>query len=93
MRVIACDANQVFLTFLKDMVSNHQLHGQLELPRSIRRVSTVHQLCDQLYPQALLNDAVYSHGALIGRAILAFRNETVNEFNDVLVDCNRFTPV
>jgi len=86
MRVIASDANQVFLTFLKEMVSNLQLHGQLELPRYIRPVSTVDQLCDQLYPQSLLNDAVYSHGALIGRAILAFRNETVNDFNESLVD-------
>jgi len=29
MHVITSDANQVFLTFLKDMVCNSQLHGQL----------------------------------------------------------------
>jgi len=86
MRVITSDANQVFLTFLKDMVSNSQLHGQLQLPRYIRIVSTVDQLCDQLYPQRLLNDAVISHGALIGRAILAFRNDTVDDFNNMLID-------
>jgi len=86
MRVIANDANIVFLTFLKDMVTTPQLYGHLELPAYIRRVSTVNQLCNQLYPQPLLNDAVNSHGALIGRAILAFRNDTVNDFNDVLVD-------
>ena len=52
----------------------------------MRRVSTVDQLCDHLYPQALLNEAVTTHGALVGRAILAFRNETVNDFNNVLLE-------
>jgi len=33
-----------------------------------------------------LNDAVNSHTARIGRAILAFHNETVNNVNSVLVD-------
>ena len=33
-----------------------------------------------------MNDAVNSHRSLIGRAILAFRNDTVNDFNDVLLD-------
>ena len=86
MRVIANDTNQVFLTFLKDLVTEPLLHGHLQLPRYIRRFSTVDQLCDQLYPQQLLNNAVNSHRALIGRAILAFLNDTVNDFNDVLLD-------
>jgi len=33
-----------------------------------------------------LNDAVNSHRALIARAILSFHNDTVNDFNNVLVD-------
>jgi len=33
-----------------------------------------------------LTDAVNRHEALIARAILAFRNDTVNDFNDLLVD-------
>jgi len=33
-----------------------------------------------------LNEAVTIHSALAGRAILAFRNETVTEFNDVLLE-------
>jgi len=86
MGVIASNANQVFLTFLKGIVTNPLLHGHLELARYICPVCTVDQLCDQLYPQPLLNNAVNSLRALIGRAILAFRNDTVNDFNDVLVD-------
>jgi len=86
MRIIASNANQVFLAFLKVMVTNPLLHRHLQLPSYIRRVSTVDQLWHQLYPQQLLNDAVNRHDALIGQAILAFRNDTVNDFNDVLVD-------
>jgi len=33
-----------------------------------------------------LNEAVTLHSALAGRAILAFRNETVTEFNDILLE-------
>jgi hypothetical protein len=58
MRMVASEANQVFLTFLSDMITNRNLHGKLQLPAYIRRVSTVDQLCDQLYPQSLLNQAV-----------------------------------
>jgi len=61
MRVISNDANQVFLTFLKDLVTNPLLDGHLQLPRYIHRVSTVDQPCDQLYPQPILNNAVNSH--------------------------------
>ena len=86
MRVIASEANQVFLTFLRDLVLNPQLYGQLQLPQYIRCVATVDQLCDQLYPQSLLNHAIQSHGALMGRAILAFRNDTGDDFNNVLVE-------
>jgi len=85
MRMVASEANQVFLTFLSDMITNRNLHGRLQLPAYIRRVSTVDQLCDQLYPHSLLNQAVSTHSALAGRAILAFRNDTVNDFNDVLL--------
>jgi len=86
MRVVASQVNQVFLTFLRDLVRNPQLHAQLPLPAYIRRLSTVKQLCDQLYPQPLLNNAVECHTALIQRAILAFRNDTVDDFNNLLVE-------
>ena len=86
MRIVANEANQEFLTFLRSMVTNSDLYGRLELPAYVRRVSTVDALCDHLYPQSLLNEAVTLHCALAGRAILAFRNETVNDFNDVLLE-------
>ena len=51
MHIIASNGNQGFLAFLKVMVTNPLLHGHLQLPSYIRRVSTVDQLCHQRYPQ------------------------------------------
>ena len=86
MRMITSEANYEFLSFLREMVTNPLLYGNMRLPPYMRCVSTVDQLCHHLYPQALLNKAVRTHGALVGKAILAFRNETVNDFNNVLLE-------
>lgn len=86
MRIAANSANQFLIDFLKDLVSNPTKFGKIQLPQFIRKVSTINELCDELYPQALLHEAITSHSTLIGRAILAFKNETVNDFNDMLLD-------
>jgi len=86
MRIAANSANQLFIDYLKGLVSNPTQFGKIQLPRFIRRVSTIDELCDELYPQALLQEAVTSHSTLIGRAILAFKNDTVNDVNDRLLD-------
>jgi hypothetical protein len=86
MRIEANNSNQIFIGFLKSLVNDANMYGKITLPEYIRRVSTVDQLCNQLYPQALLNEAVTSHSVLIGRAILAFKNDTVNDFNNSLLD-------
>ena len=86
MRIAANSANLFFINFLKSLVTNSTLFGKIQLPQFIRKVFTIDELCDELYPQALLHKAVTSHSALIGRAILAFKNDTVNDFNDKLLD-------
>ena len=86
MHMITSAANQEFLSFLREMVTHPFFYGSMQLPPYIWTVSTVDQLCDHLYPQALLNEAVTVPGALVGRAILAFRNETVNDFNSLLLE-------
>jgi hypothetical protein len=86
MRIEATDSNRIFIDFLKGLVNDSNMYGNITLPEYIRRAATVEQLCDQLYPQALLNEAVTTHSALIGRAILAFKNDTVNDFNNMLLD-------
>ena len=86
MRIESNNSNQIFIYFLKSLVNDANMNGKINLPAYIRRVDTVDHLCNQLYPQALLTEAVTSHSALIGRAILAFKNDTVNDFNNSLLD-------
>ena len=75
MRIEANNSNRVFIGFLKSLVNDSTMYGKIAIPDYIRRVISIDQLCDQLYPQALLNEAVTSHSALIGKAILAFKND------------------
>jgi len=86
MRIQANDSNQIFIDFLKSLVNDLNMYGKISLPKYIRKVETVDLLCDQLYPQALLYEAVTSHSALLERAILAFKNDTVTDFNNSLLD-------
>ena len=43
------------------------------------------QFCGQLYQPQLLNDTVDSHKARVERAIMAFHKNTVDDFNNLLV--------
>jgi len=85
-RMMASEVNQVYLTFLHEMITNPMHHGKLDLPAYIHWVSTVDELCHHLYPQSFLHEAVTVHNSLAGRAILAFRNDTINDFNDEQVE-------
>jgi len=86
MRIEANNSNQIFIDFLRSLVNDANMYGKINMPAYIRRVETVDNLCDQLYTQDLLTEAVTSHSALIGRAILAFKNDTVNDFNNSLLN-------
>jgi len=85
-RIEAHNSNEICIGFLKSLVNDLNIYGKIFLPEYIRKVETVDLLCDQLYPRALLDEAVKSHSTLIGRAILAFKNDTVNDFNHSLLD-------
>jgi len=86
MRIVPNSANQIFLNFLHALVNNPSLYGQVTILSYIRSVTTTEQLCCSIYSDQLLNQATTMHKSLIGQAILAFQNETVNEFNNVLLD-------
>lgn len=53
MRIAGNSANQFFIDFLKGLVSNPTKLGKIQLPQFIRKVSTIDEFCDELYPQAL----------------------------------------
>jgi len=86
MRIEANDSHQILIGFPKSLVNDLNMYGKISLPEYIRKFETVDLLCDQLYPQALLDEAVRSYSSLIGRAILAINNDTVTDFNNSLLD-------
>ena len=57
----------------------------LQLPSYINRADTVSSLCTAIYPPELLHNAPFSHESFKGRSILAYRNDTVTEFNSTLI--------
>ena len=85
-KIAANSTNQFFINFLKSLVCTPSQFGKIQLPQLIPKVSTIDELCQELYPHALLQEAVTSCSALNGRAILAFKNHTMNHFNNMLLD-------
>jgi len=86
MRIEANNSNQIFFNFLKSLVNDANMYRKINPLAYIGRVETLDHLCDQLYPQALLTEAVTSHSSLIRRVLLAFKHDTVNDFNNSLLD-------
>lgn len=85
MRMIQGIVNHNYLTFLHSMVHNPTFYGELALPDFIPRVNSVHSLSSIIYPDTLLLHAMHNPNAFKGRSILSYRNETVQEFNDMLI--------
>ena len=86
MRIEANNSNQIFFNFLKSLVNDANMYRKINLLAYIGRVETVDDLCDQLYPQALVTEPVTSHSSLIQTVLLAFKHDTVNDFNNSLLD-------
>jgi len=68
------------------MVTNTGLHCKLQLQAYICRVSPVDQLCNLLYLHSLLHGAVTIDSSLASTANLPFRNDTVNDFNNLMLE-------
>ena len=85
MRVSPDPENVHFVDFLARMSYDQSLYGNMHLPPYIRRVTTVVELCFNVFPPALLQEAAEQHDSFMGKAILAFRNDTVNDFNSILI--------
>ena len=85
MRIIEGAANNYFLAFLEAMVHNPLYYGDLALPAVIPTVNSVELLCNTIYPADLLSNSSNNPDAFKGRSILSYRNETVKEFNEKLI--------
>jgi len=65
MRIPVNIDNQVFLSFLQDLVGNPLFNGQVQIPHYIRLVPTVDELCHQIYPNSLLDHTIIQHTIFI----------------------------
>ena len=87
MRIIETSANhQEFLNFITGVERNPQMSGNLPIPDMISTVRSMESFCDSVYPPELLRNAVKDPNCFTSRAILAFRNDTVHDFNNRLMD-------
>ena len=85
MRVRQGMLNEQFASFLLAMSYTPAMYGRLELPSYIRHESDLDAFCEQVFPKDLCRTAATDANAFANRAILALRNDTVEEFNTLLL--------
>jgi hypothetical protein len=86
MRVASGNQNAEFTAFLSSMSYSPDLHGLIHLPPFIRRVYSLNSFSDKVFPPSLIQKAHSEYNSFKGRAILSFRNDTVTEFNNHLIN-------
>ena len=86
MCIINTATNQEFLTFVDSLVQNPDMYGKIQIPDMIHLVRSIELLSEKVYPPAFLLHAAENANAFTGYAILAFRNDTVNDFNNKMID-------
>lgn len=84
--IVNTPANQEFLTFVDSLAYNPHLYRKIQIPDMIHLERSIELLCEKVYPPELLLHATEYANAFTGRAILAFRNDTVNDFNNKMID-------
>lgn len=85
MRVVSGSANSEYAQYLASMSYLPNLRGIIELPNGIKSFWTLQEFCQAIFPSYVL-DACYNNCSLLrNRIILAFRNDTVTEFNHLLI--------
>ena len=85
LRVIRGSANSEYAQYLTSMSYIPTLRGIMKLPNGIKSFWTLQEFCQATFPSYIL-DAYYNNCSLLrNRIILAFRNDTVIEFNHLLI--------
>jgi hypothetical protein len=85
MRVTPGNMNAEFAAFLSSMSYSPDMHGVIRIPPYIRRVHSLKDFSDEVFPPSLILAAHRDYNSFKGRAILSFRNDTVTEFNNNLI--------
>jgi len=86
MRVLPGANNQAFATWLAQMSYDSNMYGPLIIPPYIQTYTQVSDLINFVYPPQLLEAAPMDFNIFNGRCILAFHNDTVGQFNSVILD-------
>ena len=81
-RVQNGEHNLDFATWLAKMSYEPSMYGLVPLPNYIKSVTSITELIDFVYPNAIVRIAVQNYTVCGDCCILVFRNYTIAEFND-----------
>ncbi|KAH0611538.1 uncharacterized protein H6S33_010803 [Morchella sextelata] len=85
MRVRVGIANRQFAEWLAEMSYNQQWNGTIILPPFIKISTIVEDLCRHVFPLEIVSRAHLDPTVFSRRAILAMRNDTVADFNEIVL--------
>jgi len=86
MRVLPGAINQAFASWLAQMSCDPTMYGSLILPPYIQTYTQVSDLINFVYPPQLLEAAPMDFNIFNSHCILAFHNDTVSQFNSIILD-------
>jgi len=86
MRVQAEINNHAFTTWLSTMSYDPTMHNHFILPSYLQIYTQCSDLIDFVYPSTLLQTASTDFNIFSNRCILAFHNDTVNQFNALILE-------
>src|SRR5205807_7366797 len=61
------------------------IHSTIRLPGYIHHLYSLQSFCDQVFPPTIVNLAHTNFNTFNNRAVLSFHNDTVAEFNQLLI--------
>ena len=78
-------ANQDFAIWIQKLLCDPALYGSLQLLSFIGQVELVEMIFDQMYLLSLLQQALHNSIPFKGCSILAFHNDIVLDFNNLII--------
>ena len=82
MRVREGENNSAFAQWLVKISYDSAMYGQIPLPDYVTQFQQENELINFVYPPAVMAGVAENHAVFADRCILAFHNDTVNKFNE-----------
>ena len=86
MRLQAGGVNQKYVEWLASLPYDPSLNGEISLPSYVRQITKVTNLCEQVFPSAIMRQSQIAPEFFRSRAILTPLNETAMEINADLLN-------